>query len=92
MDDVEPPPFSYARVKCFLSAFRPLTENVMISHIKLLSNKFLEADFLRTHLLKKCADIFASFLTSLFNRSLSENIFPLVGKECVTPVLKKILS
>lgn len=62
----------------------------MIPHIKQLSNKFSEAHPLPTHLLKSCADIFSPFLTSLFNRSLSEGIFTSCWKRvCVTPVLKK---
>ena len=75
-DDAHVPSFSIAPENCRFLNFRTLSENDVIPFLQRLPHKTSECDPLPTYLLKCCSDLFATFLTHLFNRSLSEGVFP----------------
>ena len=84
------PSFVDAPGNCSLCDFQPLSKNDIAGFIQRLPNKSTVCDTLPTHLLKSCCDLLIDFLTELFNRSLSEGIFPSSWKQVIiTPILKK---
>jgi hypothetical protein len=74
------PVFIPAPQDCHKSSFHPLSDADIISFIQRLPNKFSECDPLPTYLLKDSAFLLIKFLTELFNRCLSQGIFPSTWK------------
>ena len=89
--DADPPTFSTTPGNSrHLRNFQLLSVSDTASFIRRLPNKSSECDPLPTHLLKCCSDLFVPFLTELFNRSLSEGVFPSSWKRAyISPILKK---
>ena len=62
---------------CEFSVFRTLVVNDVITAIRKLPDKQCATDPPPTRLLKDNADVFAPFITELFNRSVSTGVFPM---------------
>ena len=89
-DDAPPPTFTPAPVGCSLSALCPLSIADITATISQLLNKQCAIDSLPTHLLNDNVDLLASFVTTLFNKSVMSGTFPTKLKTAViTPQLEK---
>jgi len=73
----------------FLS-FTPVTTDIVCRMVNEAVNKFSMKDPMPMWLLKSCIDLLASYITSLFNSSLSYGAFLTCYKDAyVAPRLKK---
>jgi len=74
-----------------LLAFQPVSVSDVVTAVRALPDKFCSLDVLPTRLLKAVIDTIASFITELFNRSLSSGReLPEMFKAAyVTPRIKK---
>ena len=84
------PTFSDCVTAARLSFFRKLTLDQVVTAIRALPNKQCQSDPLPTWLLKNHVLSLASFITELFNRSLSTGTVPCSFKSAyITPLMKK---
>jgi len=58
------------------SHFTLLTDDDVVAAVRQLPDKQCGTDLIPTRLLKEHVDVFAPFLTALFNRSLSLGVVP----------------
>ena len=83
-----PPPTPYSGTP--LVGFSPVGLDEVLRLINSLPNKQCSLDPIPTWLLKKAAPNLAPFLVKLFNKSLSDGVFPQSFKTCyIPPILKK---
>ena len=83
-----PPPTPYSGTP--LVGFSPVGLDEVLCLINSLPNKQCSLDPIPTWLLKKAAPNLAPFLVKLFNKSLSDGVFPQSFKTSyITPILKK---
>ena len=90
-DNSAPPVYSSLQANgAQFSDFNQVTVDEVINSIRHLPDKFSAADPIPTSLLKQFADVFAPFLTVLFNRSLAAGHVPRRFKDAfLTPIGKK---
>ena len=86
-----PPPTPYSGTP--LVSFSPVGLDEVLCLINSLPNKQCSLDPILTWLLKKAAPYLAPFLVKLFNKSLSDGVFPQSFKTSyITSILKKTKS
>jgi len=82
--------FSQAQIGALLASFESVNVDDVVSAIMHLPDKSSVADALTVSVLKLVTDEIASFLTELFNRSMSAGQFPSIFKEAfITTAVKK---
>jgi len=75
-DGAPPPVFRDISTSDRLSAFVPVTTDVVCTMVRDATDKYSMKDPMPTWLLKTCIDLLAPYIASLFNMSLSYGIVP----------------
>src|SRR6218665_3301056 len=89
-DGAPPPVFRDISMSDRLSAFVPVTTDVVCTMVRDATDKYSMKDPMPTWLLKTCIDLLAPYIALLFNMSLSSGIVPTNYKDAyVIPRLKK---
>src|SRR6218665_2363274 len=90
-DGASPPVFRDISTSYRLSAFVPVTTDVVCTLVRNAADKYSMKDPMPMWLLKTCIDLLAPYIASLFNLALSSGIVPTNYKDAyVIPRLKKL--